>query len=140
VQRQFQAAAEGGAVHERERRHAQLAEPPEHRVPEPGDGQRLVPRGDQRGAAQIGADREDERLAGDPDRGDVGSRRHRVQRVVQREQPGRAERVRPGVVAPVVQRNERHCAGAVGQLHVAHQRPGDDFIREQRGEKRRVRH
>ena len=56
------------------------------------------------------------------------------------EQPGRAERVRPGVVAPVVQRDERHRAGAVGQLHVAHQRPGDDFITEQRGEKRRVRH
>ncbi len=147
VQREFQAAAERGAVHERERRHAQLGEPPEHRVPEPGDGQRLVPRGDQRGAAQVGADREDERLAGDPDRGDTllpglrrASGRDRVQRVVQREQPGRAERVRPGVVAPVVQRDERHRAGPVGQLHVAHQRPGDDFLREQRGEKRRVRH
>ena len=140
VQREFQAAAEGGAVHERERRHAQLTEPPEHRVPEPGDGQRLVPRGDQRGAAQVGADREDERLAGDPHGGDVGPRRHRVQRAVQREQPGRAERARPGVVEPVVQRDERHRAGAVGQFHVAHQRPGDDFLREQRGEKRRVRH
>jgi hypothetical protein len=74
------------------------------------------------------------------DRGDVGAGRHRVQRVAQRHQPGRAERARPGVVAPVVQRDERHRASPVGQFHVAHQRPGDDFLREQRGEKRRVSH
>ena len=141
VQRELEAAAERRAVHERERRHAQLAEPPEHRVPEPADGQRLVPRADQRGPGQVRADREDERLAGDADRGDTlfpglrrGPGRHLLERVAQRDQPRRAERIRPRVVVPVVQRDERHRARPVGQFHVADESPGDHFTGKQRGD------
>jgi len=70
---------------------------------------------------------ERERLAGDADRDDTvlpglrrGPGRDRVQRVAQGEQPGRAERVRLGVIVPVVQGDQRHHARAGREGDVTH--------------------
>jgi hypothetical protein len=100
-----------------------------------------MPGPDQRGDAQLGPGREDERLAGHAHRGDAsiaglrrGPGRYRVERVAQGQQARRAEGVRPGVVVAVVQGDEGHGPGPVGQRHVADQGPGDDLIREQRGQ------
>ncbi len=145
VQRGLEAAAERDAVDERERGHRQLTEPPEDRVAEGGDAKGPVPRlgrvggrgGDRRGGAvQVRAGREDERLAGHADRGDLAGRRPRRDRVeggAQRQQPLRAEGVRLGVVVPVVQRDQGEQAGARAEVDVADDRPGDHLGGEVRG-------
>jgi hypothetical protein len=89
---------------------------------------------------QVGADREDERLARHADRDNVITGRHHVERVAQREQPGGPERTGPGVVVPVVQRDQGHRARPAGQLDVTDEGPGHDFPGEQRGQKGLVRH
>ncbi len=120
------------AVHERERGDGQLAEPPEHSVAELGDPPGLVPAPDHFDALEVGADREDERLAGDADGGDVLPGGHRVDGRVQLQQAGRAERARLGVVAAVVQGDEGERARPAGQLDIADHGPGDHLVRELR--------
>ena len=84
VQGHLQAAAEGQAVDECERRNRAVAEPTEHTVSEPSCIDRLLPVGHQRHALEVGAGGEDERLAGDADGDDArlgvgrGDRRDRA--------------------------------------------------------------
>jgi hypothetical protein len=90
---------------------------------------------DQLDALQIGADREDERLAGDADTGDGAVRRlllHLVDGGVQIGQRLRAERGRLGVVQAVVQGDQREAPGA-RQVQVPHLGTGDDLAGEQLG-------
>lgn len=131
VEGDLQAAAHRRAVHERERRHLQLAEAAEHLVAQLADPQRLVPLGDRRGALEVGAHREDERLADNAHGRQVAAAGHRVQSLVQRGEASGAERGRLGVVEAVVQRDQGHRARAVRQLHVADDRPGDDLVGEE---------
>ena len=135
VQRHLDAAAHRRAVHERERGHRQLAETAEHRRGPAGRSAIACSRSvDQRHAAQVRADREDERLAGHADRDQVVARRDRVQRGVQRGQAAGPERVRLGVVEAVVERDQRHRARAVRQLDVAYARVRDDLVAEDLGD------
>src|SRR6478672_6452216 len=73
----------------------------------PAEGQRLVAVAQERDAGEVGADGEDERLAGYQDRRHPGPRGDLVERGVERGQPGRAERRRPRVVEAVVEGEER---------------------------------
>ncbi len=105
VQRHLEPAPEGEAVDEAERRLATLAELAEDGVAELGDdaygvGTATLDRG------EVGAGRQDERLAGDRDGVDgvVGERL--VDRGVEREQRAGTERVGLGVVLAVVERDQ----------------------------------
>ena len=71
-----------------------------------------------RDAGQVGADGEDERLAGDADGLDLaglGAGAQPVDRGLQPRDGLRAEGVGPGVVVPVVERDQREDAGAAGE-------------------------
>ena len=141
VQRDLEPAAERDPVDEAERRHRQLAQPAEDRVAERPDAGRPLPRdrrvdaggGDRRArAVQVGAGREDERLAGHADGGDLARRRpggDRVEGRVERQQPLRAERARLGVVVPVVQGDQREHADGP-EVDVADGRAGHHLARE----------
>ena len=131
VQRDLDPAAHRRAVDERERRDVQLAQAAEHRVAEPADALGLVPAADQADPLEVGADREDERLAGDADRGDVVPGGHRVDGVVQLEQARGAERARLGVVEAVVQGDQGERPSAAGQVDVTDVGVRDDLARVQ---------
>ncbi len=130
VQGQLEAAADGQAVDEAERGHLQLAQAAEHGVPETGHREGVGAATQQADATQVGARRQDERLARQAHRRQVPPGGHLVQGAVQGAQPGRSERVRPGVVPPVVQGQQRRGARAVRQVHLADVDGGDDLVRE----------
>ena len=79
---------------------------------------RVVAGSDLADVGEVGAGGEDELLAGDADRLDLpGAARafSPARRLAELEQGGRAEGVRPGVVAAVVERDEReHLAARAG--------------------------
>jgi hypothetical protein len=100
----------------------------EDRMADPGDGQCLLALGDPADEAQVGARRQDERLAGDHDRGDVVAGQRGVKCRVQLTQAARAEGGRPGVVQAVVQRDQHAGAGAVREGDIAAERPGDHLV------------
>jgi len=126
MQSQLDAAAQRGPVVERERRHPELAETPEHRVSGPSDGQALLSPAHGRDGREIGADGEDGRLARDAHTDDVVLR-DAVQRGVQSGQAGEAEGVRPGTVEAVVQRDESEAADPEGQVDIADDGLGDNL-------------
>jgi hypothetical protein len=85
-----------------------------------------------RHALQVGAHREDERLARQPDADDLarlGLRRHLVDRGVQIGQRPRPEGGGLLVVEAVVQRDQREAAAALRQLQVPHVRLRDHLPR-----------
>ena len=96
-----------------------------------GDGQGLLALGDVRDAGQVGADREDERLAGDADGLDLAGLGAGAQPVDGGLQPGdglRAEGVGAGVVVPVVEGDQGEDAGAAGERDVLHRGAGHDLV------------
>ncbi|MGX1117075.1 hypothetical protein RKD37_002438 [Streptomyces ambofaciens] len=100
------------------------------------DGQRVLVPLQQLDALEVGADREDERLAGDADTDDVAVRGLLLDLVeggVDVRQRLRAERGRLGVVVAVVQGDEREAPDALGKVEVAYVRLGDDLAGEQLG-------
>src|SRR5207247_9608806 len=109
VQSRLDAAAERGAVVERERWYRELAETPEHLVSGLADGQALLSPVHDLDGLEVGADGEHERLAGDAHSDDVFAL-DLVQRGAQRGQTARAERVRLGAVEAVVQSDEGEAA------------------------------
>lgn len=97
-----------------------------------GDLQRLVAGGDRADTLEVGADGEDERLAGDAEADDLLGVRAAgglVERVRELGETGRAEAVRLGVVEPVVERQEHESACTTGQLDVLATDVGDDLVR-----------
>ena len=85
-------------------------------------------------ALEVGADGEDERLAGDADADDLaalGGRLDGVDGLTQLHQAAGAEGVRLGVVEAVVQRDQRELAGVPGQVEELDRRLGDDLVREE---------
>ena len=88
--------------------------------------------GDVGHARQVGADGEDERLAGDADGLDLaglGAGAQPVDRGLQPRDGLRPEGVGPGVVEPVVERDQGEDAGAAGQRDVLHRGAGHDLAR-----------
>jgi hypothetical protein len=134
VQGQLQAAAERDTVDEGERRDGGVLQPAEHLVAGLGDLARLGGVGDRRDAGEVGADREDERLAGHADRhGGGGAGRDLVEGGVERRDPAGAERRRPGVVVAVVDRDQRELARQPGQGQEPDQGPCHDLVLEDSG-------
>ncbi len=136
MQPDLDATAHGGAVVVRERRHGQAGQPLEDVVAALADGQRVLVPLQQLDALEVGADREDERLAGDADADDLAVRGlllDPVDRGVDVRQRLRAERGRLGVVVAVVQRDQREPARAQRQVEVAYVRLRDDLAGEQLG-------
>ena len=131
VQGELQAAAHDRAVDEGERRDRRVAQLAERVVPEREVGLRLRRRAARLHHLEVGADREDERLAGDRDRDDVVA----AERLVDGRadvRPGSVgpERRRLGVVEAVVERDQGSGAGALGQVDVRTRALGDDLVRE----------
>jgi hypothetical protein len=111
VQGELESATHSRTVDERERRHRAtvdgcILQPPEHPMAQPANLERLFARGDPRHAGDIGADAEHVRLAGQRDECRLGIE-SRCDRGIQAGQAARSERVRLGVVEPVVERDER---------------------------------
>ncbi|MGY3679018.1 hypothetical protein ACVWXU_002641 [Streptomyces sp. TE33382] len=100
------------------------------------DGQRVLVAAEQLDTLEVGADGEDERLAGDADTGDRalgGLLLDLVDGGVQVRQRLRSEGGRLGVVQAVVQRDQREPARARGKVEVAYVRLRDDLTGEQLG-------
>ena len=136
VQTDLDAAAHGRAVVVREGRHGQRGEPLEDVVAALADGDGVRVLLQQLDALEVGADGEDEGLAGDAhtDDGAVGGLLlDLVDRLVEVGQRLRAEGRRLGVVQAVVERDEREAPGARRQVQVTYVRLGDDLVREQLG-------
>ena len=136
VQTDLDAAAHRRAVVVREGRDGERGQALEDVVAALADGERVVVLLQQLDALEVGADREDERLAGDADADDRaggGLLLDLVDRGVQVRQRLRAEGGRLGVVEAVVQRDEREAPGAERQVEVAYVRGRDDLVREQLG-------
>jgi hypothetical protein len=128
VQRDLQAAAHGRAVDERERRDSGLLEPGEDAVAEPARLERDAAVGHEADALEVGADGEDERLAGDGDGGHPrAARLDLVERGVDVGQALRPEGRRLGVVEAVVERQQRDLAHPV-EVEVADRCAGDDLV------------
>ena len=130
-QRQFEPAAHDRAVDEPEGRDLRVGEAAEDVVPGLRDLPRQLRVRHRLDAGKVGADGEDERLAGDRDRGGLGGEGH-VQRGIQRHEPLRAEGVGPGVVVPVVERDQRDRLGQAGNLDQPGLRVRDDLVGEGR--------
>ncbi len=136
VQTDLDAAAHGRAVVVREGRDRQRREALEDVVAALADGERLVVLLQQLDTLEVGADREDERLAGDARADDGAGDGLLLDLVDRRVQVGerlRTEGGRLGVVEAVVQRDEREAPGAERQVQVADVRGRDDLVREQLG-------
>lgn len=136
VQTDLDATAHRGTVVVREGRHGQLRQPLEDLVAALADGQRVLVVLQQLDALEVGADGEDERLAGDADADDLAVRGlllDLVERGVEVRQRAGTEGGRLGVVEAVVQRDQRELARAVRQIEVADMRRRDDLVREQLG-------
>lgn len=89
----------------------------------PGDLERLVARPDERHAGEVGADGEDERLAGDGDGDDLARHGALTQALDGGRETGdrlRAEGVGLGVVEAVVEGDEREGAAATREGDVVH--------------------
>ena len=115
VQTDLDTAAEGESVDEDERRNTQIAQLAECGVSELGH--QLAGRAvrDLADPGEVGAGRQDERLAGDRDARDLllrGPCSESVEDGGQLEQRGRTERVGPGVVSTVVQCDQREHPAA----------------------------
>jgi hypothetical protein len=137
AERDLDAPAHGCAVDEGEGRHRERAELLKGGVSELADRPCLLPGGHRGDAGEIGADGEDERLAGHPDPDDLtclSSGPQGAEHLCEAGQGGRAEGVRLGVVEAVVQGDQHERAGAAGQGDVARDGPGDDLVREEGGE------
>ncbi len=118
VQADLDAAAHRRAVVVREGRHREAGEALEDVVAALADGERVLVVLQQFDALEVGADGEDERLAGDADAGDLAVRGLLLDLVDRRVQVGQrlgAEGGRLGVVEAVVQRDQREAAGALGR-------------------------
>ena len=116
VQTHFESAAERETVHERERRDRRLAQLTEHVVAECAEFDALRVLGDCGDTLEIGAGSEDERLAGDGDSCGVRGERL-VEGSVERGQAGGSERVRLGVVEPVVEGDQGDLSVEAGDGH-----------------------
>ena len=116
VQADLESAAEREAVVEHERRHAEVGELAERVVAELHELLRGLLVGDLGDLREVGAGSEDERLAGDGRRAWISpaarARLQLVERLRVLEQGRRAERVRAGVVAAVVEGDERERPAA----------------------------
>ena len=129
-QRDLDAATHGRAVDERERRDGQVHDRRERGVAGPGDLEGLVAAAHGGDAGQVGADGEDERLAGDADGLDLaglGALAEGVDDGLEAGDALGAERVGPGVVEAVVERDERQGAGVTGEGDVLDEGAGDDL-------------
>ncbi len=136
VQTDLDTAAHRGAVVVREGRHGQLGQPLEDLVAALADGEGVLVLLEDLHALEVGADREDERLAGEAGADDLAVRGlllHLVDRGVQIRQRGRAEGGRLGVVVAVVQGDQGEAPGTQGEVEVAYVRTRDDLVREQLG-------
>ncbi len=136
MQADLDAAAHRRAVVEGEGRDGQRGDPLEDLVAALADGERVRVLLEQLDALEVGADREDERLAGDrgADDGALGGLGlDLVQRLAQLEQGARAEGGRLGVVEAVVQGDQGQPAGLQRQVQVADVRGRDDLAGEELG-------
>ncbi len=136
----FQAAAQGDAVDEREGRHAQVGEQVVGGVAQGGHGGAVFRGGEVLDPGEVRAGDQEVRLAGHGQRVDFPGRGARLlfgEHSVQFDQGIGAERGRLGVVQPVVQGHQRQSFAA-GQDDVGDQCVGDEFVRERRGEGREV--
>ena len=91
----------------------------------------LLPLTDQRHPLDVGTGGKDRRFAGHPDGGhsrDVSL--DLVQCRGQARQRSRPKRGWPGVIAPVVERDERELTRQTGNVQIANEALGDDLVRE----------
>ncbi len=91
MERQLRAAADGGAVHEGERRDVHLAEAAEHRMTELTELLDDLLILDEADGGEIGTDGEDERLSGDGDRGELRHGGNLVESGIEGRETARAE-------------------------------------------------
>ena len=125
LQPDLEATAEGDAVEERERRHGALAQAPHHAVAELGERDGVGVVADVLHTLEVGADGEAERLGRHADGDDARYRVGLGDRLVQLEQGLLAQTVGLHDVQAVVQRDQRHRAGAERKLDLPQQRVGD---------------